>query len=88
MMAVGERANTMARLFNLRQGFTAADDTLPPRLFEPLQNGARAGCSIDREAFRRALQLYYRMAGWDEDGVPTTAKLAELGLTWLVQEDG
>ncbi len=39
MMKVGERANTMYRLFNLREGFTAADDTLPDRLFEGLNNG-------------------------------------------------
>ncbi len=80
LMKVGERSNTMARLFNLREGFTAADDTLPARMFEPLRNGPRAGTAIDQEAFQRALKLYYRMAGWDEEGVPTEAKLAELGL--------
>lgn len=81
LMKVGERANTMARIFNLREGFTAADDVLPTRLFEPLQNGALKGEAIDRDQFNRALRLYYQMAGWDEHGVPTPAKLAELGLT-------
>ena len=81
MLSVGERANTMARLFNLREGFSAADDTLPTRLFEPLQNGALEGVAIDRAEFGRALQGYYEMAGWDEQGVPTPEKLAELGLT-------
>ncbi|HID87440.1 MAG TPA: aldehyde ferredoxin oxidoreductase [Anaerolineae bacterium] len=85
LMKVGERANTMARLFNLREGFTAADDTLPQRLFEPLQRGRLAGQALDREAFARALRLYYQMAGWDEEGVPTPAKLAELGLTWAAE---
>jgi aldehyde:ferredoxin oxidoreductase len=70
----------MARLFNLREGLTAADDTLPDRLFEPLRNGALKGRSIDRDEFARALKLYYGMVGWDENGVPTPAKLAELGL--------
>ncbi len=86
LMKVGERANTMARLFNLREGFTAADDVLPARLHEPLQNGALAGEAIDRDEFARALQLYYQMAGWDQQGVPTPARLAELGLTWAVEE--
>jgi aldehyde:ferredoxin oxidoreductase len=81
MLKVGERANTMARLFNLREGFTRADDSLPSRLFEPLQNGALEGVALDRDAFERALTMYYQMAGWDEQGVPTPAKLAELGLT-------
>lgn len=81
LLKVGERANTMARLFNLREGFTSADDTLPDRLFEPLRNGALKGQAIDRKEFTNALQLYYQMAGWDELGAPTPAKLAELGLT-------
>ena len=86
LMKVGERANTMARLFNNREGFTPADDTLPSRLFEPLGSGAVAGQALDREEFARALQLYYQMAGWDEKGVPGPAKLAELGLTRMMAE--
>lgn len=82
MLKVGERANMMARLFNQREGFTAADDTLPARLFEPLRNGPLAGRALNREEFRRALQLYYQMVGWDDRGVPTAGKLAELGLNW------
>jgi aldehyde:ferredoxin oxidoreductase len=81
MLKVGERANTMARLFNLREGFTAEDDMLPDRLFEPLESGALKGKAIDREEFADALQLYYQMAGWDENGVPTRGKLAELELS-------
>jgi aldehyde:ferredoxin oxidoreductase len=80
LMQVGERANTMARLFNLREGFSAADDTLPDRMFEPMRAGALAGKALDREAVGQALRLYSQMAGWDEQGVPTPATLAELGL--------
>ncbi len=80
LLKVGERANTMARLFNLREGLTAADDALPDRLFEPLQNGALQGRGLDRAEFARALKLYYGMVGWDADGMPTPALLAELGL--------
>jgi aldehyde:ferredoxin oxidoreductase len=84
MLKVGERANTMARLFNLREGFSAEDDVLPDRLFEPLESGALKGKAIDREEFADALQLYYQMVGWDEGGVPTRGKLAELGLTDVI----
>jgi aldehyde:ferredoxin oxidoreductase len=84
LMKVGERANTMARLFNLREGFAASDDTLPQRMFEPLQNGRLAGQAIDRDEFAQALQFYYQMVGWDKEGVPTAAKLHELGLGWAV----
>jgi 2-oxoglutarate dehydrogenase E1 component len=39
LLKVGERAHTMARLFNQREGFTTDDDTLPDRMFEPLRGG-------------------------------------------------
>jgi aldehyde:ferredoxin oxidoreductase len=80
LLKVGERANTMSRLFNLREGFSMADDQLPQRMFEPLQNGKLKGIGLDPEAFDHALRLYYQMAGWSADGVPGEAKLAELGL--------
>ena len=83
MQKVGERANTMARIFNLREGFTTADDTLPPRLFEPLENGANEGRAMSRDELSEALSIYYEMAGWGDDGVPTKGKLADLSLEWL-----
>ena len=80
LIKVGERANTMSRLFNVREGFGTADDALPPRLFKPLQNGKLKGVALDKEQFEQALKLYYQMAGWDEMGIPTQAKLVELDL--------
>jgi aldehyde:ferredoxin oxidoreductase len=81
-MKVGERANTMMRIFNYREGFTKNDDTLPERLFEGLENGALKGVSIDRDEFEKMKALYYQMSGWDDNGYPSEAKLAELGLEW------
>lgn len=80
MMKVGERATTLARYFNAREGFTARDDTLPDRMFQPLQNGTLKGQAIDRKEFERALDIYYTMLGWENDGNPAEAKLAELGV--------
>lgn len=88
LVKVGERANTMARLYNLREGFTKADDMLPQRMFEPLQNGHLEGVAIERGEFDEALRCYYQMAGWGDDGVPTTAKLAELELAWAAAPSG
>jgi aldehyde:ferredoxin oxidoreductase len=73
----GDRIWNMERLFNLRAGFTAADDTLPARLLEPVTGGPRAG---SRAQLQENLQTYYQLRGWDERGVPTREKLAELGL--------
>ncbi len=79
----GDRIWNLERLFNLRAGFTAADDTLPARLLEPVPGGPRAG---SRAQLHQNLQTYYQLRGWDERGVPTKQKLAELGLedTWGV----
>ena len=43
LLKVGERTVTMARVFNLREGFGRKDDTLPERLFEPQESGALQG---------------------------------------------
>jgi aldehyde:ferredoxin oxidoreductase len=79
VMKVGERANTLARLFNCREGFTPADDVLPARMHEGIGNGALAGERVDPDQFLAARRLYYEMAGWDPaSGRPTAARLAEL----------
>lgn len=83
LLKVGERANTMARCFNVREGFKASDDTLPDRIFEPLKNGPHKGVSINRKTFRKIIDDYYILQGWDKKGIPTSAKLAELDLEWI-----
>jgi aldehyde:ferredoxin oxidoreductase len=83
VLKAGERGVTMARAFNMRQGLTSADDKLPDRMFEPMRGGTLKGHFIDREAFAEGVQLYYGMMGWDEGGVPTRAKLEELGVGWI-----
>ncbi|HGE69726.1 TPA: aldehyde ferredoxin oxidoreductase, partial [Candidatus Poribacteria bacterium] len=86
LLKVGERANNMMRVFNNREGFTKDDDTLPQRIFEELENGALKGEKIDKAMFEEMRALYYQMQGWDENGHPTKAKLAELGLEWLWED--
>ncbi len=83
LMRIGERATVLARLFNLREGFTAADDRLPERMFAPSEAGALAGVAIDRQEFDRALHQLYAQKGWDpETGVPTRQRLEALDLAW------
>ena len=45
LMKVGERHSTMSRVFNIREGLTAKDDTLPDRFFQPLEGGPLDGKS-------------------------------------------
>ena len=80
LMRVGERAYNLARVFNVREGVTRADDTLPPRLLEePLPEGPAAGKV--NENLPAMLDKYYELRGWDKaTGKPTPEKLKELGL--------
>lgn len=82
LLKVGERACTLARVYNLREGFTHNDDALPDRFFEAFTSGPLEGVSIDKDEFNQAIKYYYESMGWDEDGVPTTFKLHELGIPW------
>jgi aldehyde:ferredoxin oxidoreductase len=79
---IAERAWNLTRLFNLREGFTREDDTLPERLFtQPSTKGPSKGQVVEREAFERMLDEYYQVVGWDRDaGRPTDEKLKELGI--------
>ena len=82
LMKLGERVCTMARVFNIREGFTSKDDVVPERMFEAFTSGPLEGVSIDKDAFQQAIKYYYESMGWDADGVPTTFKLHELGIPW------
>ena len=81
-----EAVNAYMRAFNAREGVGAEADTMPPKMEVPLQGGATDGVSITREEFETAKALYYQMVGWDEDGLPTRAKLDELALGWVADE--
>jgi aldehyde:ferredoxin oxidoreductase len=85
---VGERIWNLSRLFNLRAGFTAADDTLPRKVMErPLEDGTQAGRVFSREDLTAAMHSYYALRGWDERGVPTQQKLVDLGLGHVLKEN-
>jgi len=54
VMRIGERRNHLMHWSNLREGLTAADDTLPDRFFEePLAAGKRQGDVLNRHRFQR-----------------------------------
>ena len=87
LLRASERSMVMSRLFNVREGMGAKDDRVIDRWHEPMPEGPLAGKKIDRDEFKQAIQLYYQMMGWDREGRPTSAKLAELSLGWAASVD-
>lgn len=82
---VGERAMTMARLFNIREGFSDKDDILPKRFYEPFLTGPLTGVAPTLEQVENAKRMYYEMMGWDRaSGVPSRAKALELDIEWAL----
>lgn len=87
LMKVGERALAMARVYNAREGFTAADDKPLWRISTKFKSGPAEGVEVPIEDITRAVELYYEMNGYDkETGAPTDGKLAELGVAWLAEK--
>ncbi len=83
LLKVGERGVTLARLFNLREGLTRADDTLPARMSNYHVSGALNEKPVTPEVLDEAVTLFYGMMGWDpQTGVPTDGKLHELDIAW------
>ncbi len=80
LLRVGERAATLSRLYNLREGFDKDQDWLPNRFFSPLLKGPLSGIAIDPRAFQFARENYYKLMGWDENGIPTRSRINSLSL--------
>jgi aldehyde:ferredoxin oxidoreductase len=86
LMRIGERVWNLERLYNLREGFTRAEDTLPRRLLEePVSEGPSKGYTVQLEPM---LEEYYQFRSWDTRGVPSMEKLKELSLGELVEGEG
>jgi aldehyde:ferredoxin oxidoreductase len=78
----GERINTLAKLINTREGLTRNDDTLPWKVMhQPItEDGPSKGAVVTQEELDSLLDDYYQARGWTVEGVPSQAKLQDLGL--------
>jgi len=85
----GERINNLKKEFNVREGWTFDDDTLPDRvLTEPLPDGAAAGVGLSEEDLQMMVSAYYQARGWNPDGTIPNSKLIELELEDLCISHG
>lgn len=81
LLEIADRTITLFRLFNLREGFSAADDKLPQRFYEPKTDGVLADKPLDPAKMEAAKHHYYSLMGWDETtGEPKEETLKKLGI--------
>ena len=89
LRTVGERIWNMEKAYNIREGWTRKDDSLPPRVFkDPIPDGGAKGSHLTEDEFNFLLNDYYTARGWASDGIPTKKKLIELGLKDVATEIG
>ena len=80
MVALGERVWNLEKLFNLKAGLTREDDRLPAKCFEPVLGETSQSAVIEADKFEAMLDEYYRLRGWNAEGIPRAEKLDELGI--------
>jgi len=86
---VGERTCNLKKAFNIREGWTKADDWLPPRVLEdPIPFGPSKGHYVKPEELRMMIDDYYQARGWTVDGLIPKSKLIELGMEDIAEDIG
>ena len=78
LLRIAERVMTIARLFNVREGFTDEDDRLPDRFFHPKTSGALSKQALNAAEMDRAKRYFYFLMGWDPKGVPLPERVEDL----------
>ncbi len=75
------RIVTARKLFNVREGWTREEDTLPERfLTEALPDGPVAGAALSARGLNRMIAAYYEARGWTHEGDVPSSVVTDLGL--------
>jgi aldehyde:ferredoxin oxidoreductase len=77
MLGAGRRIVTLERLMNTREGISRRDDRLPLRFTSEARRGDSAGHKVPLEPM---LDQYYRLRGYDEEGIPLGKTLQRLDI--------
>jgi aldehyde:ferredoxin oxidoreductase len=84
LQKVGEKISNLNRMYNIKNGRSRKDDTLPARFFKEKQlAGIFEGKYLTEEIFNQWLDMYYNERGWDNNGIPTDEKIKQLNLVRL-----
>jgi len=81
LIEIGERIYTLERLINVSLGIDRKSDILPYRVMnEPIPDGPSKGWVCTNDDLQKMLDEYYKLRGWDENGIPTKETLQRLKL--------
>lgn len=79
-----EKVSILARAYSVREGMRRKDDTVSEILFE--EPSPLTGAPLDRKKFDEQLEKFYKLHGWDKNGIPTRERLEDLGLNDVVKD--
>ena len=77
---VAERINTLARMFNVREGISKKDDTISGKYIRETVKVNETKVQLAEEEIILMVEEYYKLRGWDKNGLPTSETLKRLGL--------
>jgi aldehyde:ferredoxin oxidoreductase len=85
---VARRIVAAKKLFNVREGWSRAEDTLPERfLSEGLPSGVSAGAVLPRQRLEQMIQKYYELRGWTDEGLVPPGQMRALKLDGLLCQE-
>ncbi len=76
-LMIGERGYNIERLYNIREGLTYKDDSLPDRLVKAPQDQNNPKSVVNLDVM---LPVYYECRNWDKEGIPTKKIIERLGI--------
>ncbi len=88
LRTTARRIITAKKLFNIREGWTPAEDTLPKRfLSERLPDGTSPGATLTAERLQDMVSAYNLARGWTYDGWVPAERIDELELRAALDEN-
>ena len=80
LIGIAERTFNLEWMFNIRNGVTM--DVLPPKFRVPIKRGPSKGAYVSEEDEKQMKEEYFKVRGWDDNGVPTEETMRRLTITF------
>ncbi len=81
---IARRIITLGRAYNVREGIRRKDDCVPKHVFQ--RTPPPPEMKLDPVTFKKLIDTFYKISGWDSDGIPTKETLGDFGLDYVRQD--